>query len=265
MNTFKRATKIKKSNKGAVLVEFALSIPFILVLLYFTLDAYNYYYWKNRTKNCTYMIASMIQNVSKNRDNLNADSKKISVEDIKNISNIAMISIPLKSNIFINAVKNSLSLPSEYGRYSFPIPLVCVLYVEGYNTNEAIVLWEIDYQFGHNKCFYSGGEVSPSGISGYICSKNNIIINQKYQANYISPDLKITTGEKKIILTILFIPQDINNPNAVSDKDFFGFYILKPPKFSLPSGNKCGYFKTDLIFTPCPGLFFDTFPKAAVF
>jgi len=76
---FREAVLDKSS--GVILIEFALAVPFLVMILYFSLDAPKHQRWKTQMKNAAYMVASMIQNVSQSR----AD-KRIAILDFKRIA-----------------------------------------------------------------------------------------------------------------------------------------------------------------------------------
>lgn len=101
-----------RSSSGGVLVEFALAIPLLVAILYFTIDIPRYQLMKTRMKNASYYACSMIQNISQVRAN-----KTITKRDLKIISTSSFMN-------YFNGLRQFVPQGTYYG-------LTFLLYIKG--------------------------------------------------------------------------------------------------------------------------------------
>ncbi|MBQ7673816.1 MAG: pilus assembly protein [Alphaproteobacteria bacterium] len=66
---------------GGILIEFALSVPVLITLLFFVCDHYRYYEIQSKVRTSAYLAASMIQQVANTRT-----TKALTLKDIINVS-----------------------------------------------------------------------------------------------------------------------------------------------------------------------------------
>lgn len=269
---------LKKTHSGGIMVEFALCLPFVIMLLYFVNDSYNYYFWSNKMKNFSYIVTALLQNTYKKADSdLNSSfyTKELNAKEIENICKAAMLSIPLHTNVMKKGFENSLKTSSTE-KSKTPMPMVCLLCIKGTSTSGKVkVLWEVDYLLGKAKCFYSGNGSTDNddNTQGAICQKTGMIIGTQISINKIYPGLEVASEEKKIIVYVYFeppenleesdTPQEEKGvsqwlPKGSSIGNFFGFHIIQPSPNKLVTGEKAGYFLNTLAFSPAPGLFSNT-------
>lgn len=245
----------KHSRSGSVMVEFALCLPFVITLLYVVVDAYNYYYWSNKVKNCTYIVAGLLQNAYKKKEGTTASTwytKGLEPSDIKNICKAAMLSIPIPHNVMNTGL-------NEGDVSKYPVPIICLLFIQGTSETNATVLSELDYQLGQPLCFYSGNG-KPGGIAsngtGKIITALGLTTGNSYNVQKrLFPGLSIATGEQKVLIYTYIEP---NGYKQV--RKYFGLYLIIPSlnkAGGTTSTGKVGYFLNMLAFTPAPGLFDD--------
>lgn len=214
--------------KGGILVEFALAVPVLAIILYYASDVPRYSRYKSQMKNSAYMAASMIQNISQDRNN-----KTISKKDLK------IIGISSFLNHF-NGLQQFIPFQTYYG-------LTFLLYVKGLPDGKASVIWMWDSNTPTQPPTTSSS-TSHTTVNTYSSSTLNV--KKNVDPHEIHKDLIIKEGEVKIILQ-----QTINY--GFSDKKI-GFYLLTPTGSGY--SQKC-YFHTTIIFSPRPGLFSETPPS----
>ncbi|MDR1375584.1 MAG: pilus assembly protein [Holosporaceae bacterium] len=243
--------------RGSIMVEFAFSIPVLLIILYYVLDYPNYARMKLKTKNSALMAISMIQNVSKNREN-----KRISLEDVKRINYSA----------FINYYSGQQQLTKADTLPLGHLPITVLIYVKGTGNNYCKVVWSL---------FVSGeNATSPIGSGGSLDEKNTSSseltiadfrtwTGKSYQhgqdlaSTSLHPDLKIQINEiKMLLMTAFFTKKEFKyaDQKNVSDnpRKLFGFHMLP---LQLPLSGDNILFRNTVTFIPNPGLFSDDPPK----
>ncbi len=254
----KEILNINSKVKGGILVEFALAIPFLVIILYYASDVPRYSRYKSQMKNAAYIAASMIQNVSQNRGD-----KRIKKTDIGNISYTWGMSIW--------GVGRKWCITNSY----YPLGFCCVTYtgyIKGTGTNKAKIMWTTYcYTTSSNPsvtAYTSSGSNASAGAS-FFYGKT---LNTEYDSTKINKDLKINSGEVKIIIELYmcFRPTYKFNSstaswtaaNAKSEiSKRLGFYLLQSKESAAHSTTDLGYFNTIIIFSPRPGLFSETPPS----
>ena len=177
-------------------------------------------------------MVQMIQAVSQNRTD-----KQITIEDLANIGRAAYLSV-------------LGTAPLSYGREQYQTSYV-IYYVRGEANNKASVIWEVYFE---NYCKADWTVYSAVNNS----KKFSFVVKRKTNVNpsEITPNLKIKEGEVKIILecSMLLLQTNINTRTA------FDFLIYSPRFYKLSNSAHRYFFTSILIFTPKPGLFFETPP-----
>ena len=87
-NRLTQSDFIKKSRKGAILIEFAFAVPVLFSLIYYVYDLAKMKRYNERMDFVGHQMAGMIQNISQNR----AD-KRITKADLRNIISAAYTTI----------------------------------------------------------------------------------------------------------------------------------------------------------------------------
>ncbi len=90
-------------NHGGILIEFAFSVPIVILLLYFVNDHYRFYELKNKARTSAYLAAGMVQQLGNKRTN-----KQLTKNDIARITYASCL------NFFHN---NSMFRPWPFGLY----------------------------------------------------------------------------------------------------------------------------------------------------
>jgi hypothetical protein len=236
---------IKKTRIGLFRFEIAFAMPVLIALLYYMHDLPKLKQINSRMRFCAYCMASMLQEVSQNREN-----KKITLADLKNVA----------ASAFLTIYPGKTAYPTSTERYIYGHFLDCFVHcVKGVN-GKASVLW--------NKriCSYIGTGPSNVSVTNFttVSHWSSLV---KYQQNVapssIYKDLTVKNGETKIIVECLSYI-DINygftdgRPPTTSAREKFGFWIFNPEGTSVTGR---GYFNQVVIFTPKPGLFDETPPS----
>lgn len=244
----------KHSHSGSVMVEFALCLPFIITLLYVVVDAYNYYYWSNKVKNCTYIVAGLLQNAYKKQEGTDKTGwykKGLEPSDVKNICKAAMLSLPIPSDVMSAGLADKAADVSKY-----PVPIICIMCVRGADDGDETIqmLWELDYQLGQQNCFYSGNgkpSCTDDPWTGKVANIRGLSPGTHYfPGNFRG--LSVSAGEEKILIYTYIEPNDYEQV-----RKYFGLYLISPSlnKFESYNSKTAGYFLNMLVFTPAPGLF----------
>ena len=80
-NKFRVCNIHSNSHSGGILIEFAFSIPILIILLLFACDHYRFYELKDKVKSSTYLAASMIQQLGNTRTD-----KQLTIDDFARIT-----------------------------------------------------------------------------------------------------------------------------------------------------------------------------------
>jgi hypothetical protein len=247
-------------SRGAVLVEFAFSIPVLLMVLYYVLDYPNYMRLKSKTRNSAYMAVSMIQNISRHREN-----KKITLQDIQRINYVS----------FLNYCCGKQQLKTTEDNYIYPLghlPLTVLICVKGVADNKCKVVWSL-FASGFNATspLANGGTIDESNFSQSSLTTAHFHnwTGLSYQHGVavapksIHPELQILQGEIKIVLMIarygsLNFKYADGTKITANPRKLFGFYMLP---LRLPISGDNVLFRNIVTFTPNPDLFDETPPK----
>ncbi len=229
----------KLSSKGAILIEFAFSLPVLIVLLYYIYDLNRLKRYYSRTEFVGQQVASMIQNISQSRE-----SKTITLKDLQYIARTAFLSI-----------YPGMSMYKQNGYFEFGhTPTLQIIYVKGLDNGNASCIWRYYYRMSS---IIGGAQESSADFEFLrpVYFKTNVLPSQIYSSLTINP------GEVKIIV-ISQITRGSSLTNSLNgkyltDKQSFDFYLLSP-KYIATYNSIYYFFPSVVIFTPRPGLFSET-------
>ena len=233
---------LRATNCGAILIEFAVCMPVLIILLFYINDLVKIKRYYSQTEFVAQQMVNIIQNISQKREN-----KKITANDLKYATALASQTIYPGTTLFW---KNK-GMP--FLHFSHPI----IYYVEGNKDGTATTYWR--------KAFYTDRKeaVSPATIQHSLVTTTHtssvVTMGSKLQPSQIYPTLKIGPGEVKIILEVFLYfnasSKDVNGKSGYTDREAFGCRLVSPKH------KGAGYFHSVVIFTPKPGLFSETAPS----
>ncbi|MDR0677229.1 MAG: hypothetical protein LBF57_00945 [Holosporaceae bacterium] len=180
---FRKSVRKLLSSKGAILIEFAVSIPVLVVLMYYMHDVPKLARIHERMEFCAHCAVNMFQNISQNR----AD-KKITLKDLDYIVSSAML--PYFGGGTNQYAQSGYILPCGFEPEAL---IYCVL---GIGENKAKILWiaysDWNWLPGAKKFTYlSSAPSNRSIIKGSL--------NTEMDCSSIYKDLTIKDGEMKIL------------------------------------------------------------------
>ncbi len=233
----------KELSRGAVLIEFAICIPILIILLFYIHDLVKIKRYYSQTEFVAQQAVNMIQNISQNRTN-----KEITIKDLKYVCSLAWLTLYPAQTMYVNSQGGRIHDLSHE-------PWLHVFYVKGLPDGKASIIWG---------CLIFGNKNAPNW--GYWYHDNSCIYtNLQWKTNAapesIYPSLKIQDGEVKIIIdTHLYCNSSIYNKNAniTSKRQAFGCHLVFPKHSSSHSEM---FFNSVVVFTPKPGLFSETAPS----
>ncbi len=231
---------LRVANRGAILIEFAICMPILIILLFYINDLVRIKRYYSQTEFVAQQMANMIQNISQNRE-----SKKITKIDFQNITALVW-----------------LTMFSGTTRWSRPLgywPGFAMYYVKGEENGNASCVWRVWSTYENS--------TSPESNMHWDVGNFSYNLSSVHWKNNSSPSsihhlLKITPGEYKIILetAICGHPNVKNTAGASSIKQKMNLYIASPKIYGSDEGfHTC--FNSVVIFTPKPGLFSETAPS----
>jgi len=248
-----RKLRLRSTNCGAILIEFAVCMPILIILLFYINDLVRIRRYYSQTEFVAQQFVNIIQNISQKRD-----SKKITKNDFRYAASLAFLSIyPGKTAYSITGKDNS----HEFSHDGY----VVIYYVKGLSGGKASFVW--------GRCFYQAESLTPSG-----CTINSNGANSAYtvikgktnvEPSAIYPTLKINEGEVKILVEVQLVndPSRMNPngpmPDTRTDRSriAFGCRLIAPKTFFSANTIQGRYFPSVVIFTPKPGLFSETAPS----
>jgi len=217
------------SCRGAILIEFAICMPILIILLFYIHDLMRIKRLYSQTEFVAQQMANMIQNISQKRGD-----KKITKEDLHYISALANLSIYPGTTMF-GKNQSSVHFPQTF-----------VHCIKGLSGGKATKLWYVQ------TCFYR--YTSPSSLWGNANKGDDnfwtTVRGQNVVASKIHPSLKINEGEVKIIVESFF------HVHSGDEKKAFGLHLVTPKQYSLARA----YFPSVAIFSPKPNLFTEDVP-----
>ena len=233
------------SRRGAIIIEFAFSIPVFMALIYYLHDVPKLQRYQQQMDFVAQQVAQMLQNVSQQRTN-----KRITQNDIVNVARAAYLTVfPGVSMVPIRNEWLPLGFYIEF--YLFG--------VRGEPNNKASVKWVVKLYF-----------TQESGVSGSSVINSCVVHNKQHvHPSEICSSLTIKDGEIKIIVEchlrygLAYHFSDGRRCKDVSFREVFGFLVYNPvPDKSdrVNSKDFASFFISHAIFAPAAGLFDDTSP-----
>jgi Flp pilus assembly protein TadG len=223
------------TSKGAILIEFAVAIPILIVLLYYVHDLPKLARIQERMEFCAHCMANMLQNAN----------KRVTLNDIRYAVRGAYLTFYPGTTMYSTGYRQH-----PVGHF----PLGFVYYVTGNSNGTASIVWALQFHMDSN---FSEKVATKPETSTHAYSVVNFLTNITPSA--IHPKLRINPNEKKIIVECCCCYHDKpGEPDTFSDgrkcqnvspKEVFGLYILSPKVKNQ------AYFNYIVIFTPKPGLF----------
>lgn len=257
--TIKRVKSLQKlyiwNSRGAVLLEFALSIPVLLLLLFGLHDVFVISHMQDKSRLVSHEIASMLQNISQNRED-----KKITENDIKRITCAAYLTIYPGTTMY------STNSGKRYHKYAhYPQPFIFC--AKSDSTGKAYTPWMIGFSPEYNtnnpiKCarYYVNYDLKRLAVH-YRAAASGTLPSSIYK------DLKMKPNEMKILVDgNIYMCTDSNEYGTkYSDgrkptlKGVCGLHLLNPPY--MKASTSYHLFHSVAIFSPRKGLFDKTAPK----
>jgi len=219
-------------SRGAILIEFAVCMPVLIILLFYINDLMRIKRYYSQTEFVAQQMANIIQNISQKRTD-----KRITLTDLNHAAALAWLTVyagdTLKKGYSAGAPVNAS-------------PWIFIYYVKGTSGNKATNVWGIRISCRNHAPAWdkvqSSGNDSHSGLKW----------GTNVDPSYIHPSLKINEGEYKLIIENSF---NWNSAFAYDEKKAFNLRLINP------KGNtRYILFPSVVIFTPKPGLFTKTAP-----
>ena len=236
-------TEWLRGSKGAILIEFAFSIPVFLTLIYYLHDIPRAQRHKQQMNFVAQQMSQMLQTVSQGRSN-----KRITWTDIKNAALAAYLT--MYPGVSMKPTQpNYLPLGFYVEAY--------VYYVVGEANGKASAKWWEGLYYTH---------LSPLPISGSTDNATRLVrFLRNADPAQIHPSLTIKPGEAKIIVecqlrhTSSAHFSDGRKCSDVSFREMFGFLFYNPPSLIKSTDYKSCYIGT-AIFAHRDGLFSSSMP-----
>lgn len=223
----------EESSKGAILIEFAVCMPVLIILLFYINDLVRIKRYYSQTEFIAQQIANMLQNVSQKRATEATTSTerkrqlRITTNDTWRIARLAFLT-----------VYPGLTQLSPFSLNHYPA--VFIYYVKNNKDGTASCKWRNFYWGDYNN--YSGCSTSAPNQSS-ITYKSNVIPSE------IHPNLKFNSEDAKIIVEVFL--------SYRGDNKTFGL------RFVTPRAKVQSCFHSVVIFTPKPGLFYESLMAAS--
>jgi len=234
----------RSANCGAILIEFAVCMPILIILLFYINDLMRIKRYYAQTEFVAQQMANIIQNISQKRSD-----KRIYLPDLRKAFALAWQTVYPGKTLF----KTGSGWPLAH------IPHMMVYFVTKDNdSNTASVKWKVrlmTYAQTEPPSNIYASEFSSDHGSSTVRYKTGVSSNQIY------PSLKIDTEPKILIeascLTRYADYENNENNQKIPLKQAFGLHLIKPRR------NNCSWymhFNSVIIFTPKPGLFTNDHP-----
>ena len=208
------------SHSGCILIEFAFSIPILIILLLFACDHYRFYELKDKIKTSAYLATSMLQQLGNTRTD-----KQLTSTDCAHIAFASCL------NFFHT---NSMFEPSPFGI----MYVAHFYYVKRINNNS--------YQY--QKCFGATQNATSVQTMNKYCSS----VTQKTLAKIQSlhPDLVCNKdGEERVLIECVY-----RAARNYKSKRQLGFFLLEPRTIRSTLDNSDNFFSYCIVITPKPGI-----------
>ena len=209
-------------HSGGILIEFAFSIPILIIILLFASDHYRFYELKNKLRGSAYLAASMVQQLNNAKTN-----KQITSFDLARISFASCL------NLFYN---NSMFDPFPIGMYYD----IDYYYVKRINSDS----YNFQVCYGSTSIGHSPNEMSKT--CGVVTVKTLAEI-QEYDPNLACEK----DGDEKLLLECCYRKRKLGLFNI----NHLGFFLLNPKTTTTRAGSSNNFLVYHLIIVPKPGLF----------
>ena len=256
MPSDRRIKKIQDATSrchGAILIEFAVCMPVLIILLFYIHDLVRIKRFYSQTEFVGQQMANVIQNISQKRGAENTSKLRITQDDLKYAFCLANLSMFPGTTIYTQ--------DANYPGYTTWVQMYRVVGA-GDGKAKCTHRWELSAW---------NGEKPPKSIwyaclSGTHNGSKITYYDTAVTPSQIYPTLKMgsgdnTTEEKIIIEVCLFTDAAIRPAGKTTEKQILGLY-LSTPSFRL-FGRFRFYFHSVVIFTPKKGLFSDDPPPAS--
>ncbi len=239
-----RRFHLLRASSGAILIEFAVCMPVLIILLYYINDLAKLKRWRDQTEFVALQMANILQNVAKKE--IDEGRTNLSYSAIKHAASLAYLSVfPGTTNFHSDKQKSDLG----YNGLGY------IFCVQGNADSTASVLWTRRFHF-------ADGVSSPStiAIDQSLLTRTNVKRLTDASPSEIYPTLKINPGDIKIIVECGvhysrskgYGFTDGRLSSQVSSSEAFGLYSLKLSADAVRAGakNDSIYFLSAVIFKP---------------
>ena len=242
--------------RGAILIEFAVCMPILIILLFYINDVVRLKRLHSQTEFVAQQMVNILQNISQKRE---GKDRKITCNDIRYAASLAYLTMFPGTTRFTLTVDKVNTSDFGYNGLGY------IFCVKGNSDSTASVLWARRFHFADRA-------ENPSAVSidQAWLSRSNVKRLTNASPSEIYPTLKINPDEIKIIIECgvhysqagSYYFTDGRSAADVSPAEAFGLRLFK----LLPDATRAGsngsiFFLSAVIFTPKPGLFDKTPPK----
>lgn len=250
LNILKR---FRKSRYGAILIEFAFSIPIFLSLIYYIHDLPKQRRIQRKMQFVAHEVTMILQTIGAKH--------AITQNDLKTAARLAWLTMCPGITQYGTGTGSS---PERYMPYGY-IPKIMIYCVSGTGENQGTVNWMIDLcpqnpSLGNTRAYKCDLWISqhPNSTVNYTSGA----------ATSIHKNLRISANEKKIIAeTFLFYSNKessryFSSGESIKDvpiKKPLGLLFISPKAYGQ---HKVNFFPAVAIFTSVKNAFSDTAPKS---
>jgi len=228
------------NSKGAILIEFAICMPILIILLFYIHDLMRIKRYYSQTEFVGQQTANMIQNISQNRTD-----KKITKKDLWHIHRLSWLNLYPGDTMFLN--KNSkFSMDHR--------PITAIFYVKNVGDGKASCVWYV-WLRGNT---IDTAEYTTNNLTTMKLSTVNYLTNVSPEKIY--PTLKMDSDKPKIIIETIMERGNVGGhfQENSSEKAAMGLFLANPPMFQSSWSQM---FHSVVTFTPKDGLFNETAPS----
>ena len=228
----KKILAVTSHCRGAILIEFAICMPVLIILLFYVHDLIKIKRYYSQTEFVAQQMANILQNIAKTR--------AIKRDDIKHAAALAYLTIYPGTTMY------NLQDSGSY-HYFFHMPRVYIYYIKGKSDGKASTMWGC-YANTYNIKFASWRSDVLSSNSSYsvINMGTNII-----QSN-IYPTLKVEEERSKVIIEVQLAwgsgYANSNGEKVSSAREAFGLRLVNPKPHATNT-----YFPAVVTFIPNSG------------
>lgn len=229
--------------RGAVLVEFAVWMPLLIILLFYIYDLMKMKRYYSQTEFVGQQIANMIQNISQRRS-----EQLLTKKDFQNITAVAWLTMFPGKSLY----------KKEMLGY---VPGIFIYYVKGVENGKAKYCWRVWSSYENTTSPSSEDSHWDFGTTETYHFSTLKWNNESVSPSSIYPSLKISSGESKIIVeaALLTNPDWKNQSGQSSTKQKYGFHLATPRINGAGGVNDFHLcFNSVTILTPKNGLFSET-------